>query len=341
MKNEVKGYKVFNPDWTCRGYRYAVGMVAETDEEIGVCTWGFHFCINPAACFNYYNFDPRNKVAEVVARGRVKTEGDKSVTDKLEIVREIPWEEVLRLVNTGAGNSGLSNSGNRNSGNRNSGDFNSGNRNSGDFNSGNRNSGNRNSGDFNSGNRNSGDFNSGDFNSGDFNSGDFNSGNRNSGNRNSGDFNSGDFNSGNRNSGNRNSGDFNSGNRNSGDFNSGDFNKTDCSGGCFCTEEPKIYLFNKPSPITLKEWWNSNARWIMLHMPTKNTLEWVNSANMTDKEKADHPEHETTGGFLRMMKPDETAQHWWKGLSEEARNAVLSLPNFDAEIFRKITGIRV
>ena len=281
MKNEVKGYKVFNPDWTCRGYRYAVGMVAETDEEIGVCTWGFHFCINPAACFNYYNFDPRNKVAEVVARGRVKTEGDKSVTDKLEIVREIPWEEVLRLVNTGAGNSGLSNSGNRNSGNRNSGDFNSGNRNSGDFNSGNRNSGNRNSGDF------------------------------------------------------------NSGNRNSGDFNSGDFNKTDCSGGCFCTEEPKIYLFNKPSPITLKEWWNSNARWIMLHMPTKNTLEWVNSANMTDKEKADHPEHETTGGFLRMMKPDETAQHWWKGLSEEARNAVLSLPNFDAEIFRKITGIRV
>ena len=246
MENTVKGYKVFNPDWTCRGYRYAVGMVAETDEEIGVCTWGFHFCTNPAACFNYYNFDPRNKVAEVVARGRVKTEGDKSVTDKLEIVREVSWEEVLRLVNTGAGNSGLSNSGNRNSGNR------------------------------------------------------------------------------------------NSGNRNSGDF-----NKTDCSGGCFCTEEPKIYLFNKPSPMTLKEWWNSDARWVMHYMPTKNTLEWVDSVNMTKKEKADHPEHETTGGFLRVMKPDETAQHWWKGLSEEARNAVLSLPNFDAEIFRKITGIKV
>ena len=246
MENEVKGYKVFNPDWTCRGYRYAVGMVAETDEEIEVCTWGFHFCINPAACFNYYNFDPRNKVAEVVARGWVKTEGDKSVTDKLEIVREVSWEEVLRIVNTGTGNSGLSNSGN-----------------------------------------------------------------------------------------------FNSGNRNSGNFNSGDFNKTDCSGGCFCTEEPKIYFFNKPSPMTLKEWWNSNARWVMLHMPTKNTLEWVDSVNMTEEEKANHPEHETTGGFLRMMKPEETVQHWWKSLSEEARNKVLSLPNFDAEIFRKITGIRV
>ena len=236
MENEVKGYKVFNPDWTCRGYRYAVGMIAETDEEIEVCTWGFHFCTNPAACFNYYTFDPRNKVAEVVAKGRVKTEGDKSVTDKLEIVREVSWEEVLRLVNTGAGNSGLSNSGNRNS---------------------------------------------------------------------------------------------------------GDFNKTDCSGGCFCTEEPKIYLFNKPSPMTLKEWWNSDARWVMRNMPTKNTLEWVYSQNMTEEEKANHPEHETTGGFLRVMKPKETVQHWWKGLSEEARNKVLSLPNFDAEIFRKITGIRV
>ena len=281
MENEVKGYKVFNPDWTCRGYRYAVGMVAETDEEIGVCTWGFHFCTNPAACFNYYNFDPRNKVAEVVARGRVKTEGDKSVTDKLEIVREVSWEEVLRIVNTGTGNSGLSNSGNCNSGNRNSGNCNSGN---------------------------------------------CNSGNRNSGNCNSGNCNSGDFNSGNCNSGNR---------------NSGDFNKTDCSGGCFCTEEPKIYLFNKPSPMTLKEWWNSDARWVMNNMPTKNTLEWVYSQDMTEEEKANHPEHETTGGFLRVMKPKETVQHWWKGLSEEARNKVLSLPNFDAEIFRKITGIRV
>ena len=281
MENEVKGYKVFNPDWTCRGYRYAVGMIAETDEEIEVCTWGFHFCTNPAACFNYYNFDPRNKVAEVVAKGRVKTEGDKSVTDKLEIVREVSWEEVLRLVNTGAGNLGLSNSGSRNSGSRNSG--------------------NRNSGDFNSGSRNSGDFNSGDFNSGDFNCGDFNCG----------------------------------------DFNCGDFNKTDRSSGCFCTEEPKIYFFNKPSPMTLKEWWNSDARWIMHYMPTKNTLEWVDSVIMTEEEKANHPEHETTGGFLRIMKPEETVQHWWKGLDEEARNKVLSLPNFDAEIFREITGIRV
>ena len=323
---EVKGYKVFNPDWTCRGYRYAVGMLAETDEEINVCSWGFHFCENPAACFNYYSFDPRNKVAEVVARGKVKTDGDKSVTDKLEIVREVTWEEVLRLVNTGTGCSGLSNSGNRNSGDFNSGNRNSGNRNSGDFNSGDFNSGNRNSGNRNSGNRNSSDFNSGNFNSGDFNSG---------------NFNSGDFNSGNRNSGNRNSGDFNSGDFNSGNRNSGDFNKTNCSNGCFCTEEPKIYLFNKPSDMTLRQWWDNRARYVMLHLPEKNTLEWVDSAYMSGKEKEEHPEHETTGGFLRAMSPKEPAQHWWESLGKKDKEAVLSLPNFDAEIFREITGIKV
>lgn len=34
--SEVKGYKVFNPDWTCRGFQYEVGKIFEedmTDEE--------------------------------------------------------------------------------------------------------------------------------------------------------------------------------------------------------------------------------------------------------------------------------------------------------------------
>ena len=31
-KNDyVKGYKVFDPDWTCRGFRYEVGKTFEED----------------------------------------------------------------------------------------------------------------------------------------------------------------------------------------------------------------------------------------------------------------------------------------------------------------------
>ena len=164
----VKGFKVFNPDWTCnpngKPFQYAVGGTYEEDVKPMVCDRGFHFCEKAADCFNYYQFNPENKVAEVLALGEVDTDGTKSCTNKIQIVREIPWQELLEIVNTGKGCTGLCNSGNRNSGNRNSGDWNSG-----DWNSGNRNSGNRNSGDWNSGNRNSGDWNKCSFSNGCFN----------------------------------------------------------------------------------------------------------------------------------------------------------------------------
>ena len=177
----VKGYKVFNPDWTCKNKQYTCPGTFEEDVNPSVCNVGMHFCKNAADCFRYYDFDPNNHVAEVIAHGTVAEGEDKCATNKLEIVREIPWAEVLEIVNTGKACTGRCNSGDWNSG-----DYNSGNRNSGDYNSGN----------WNSGNRNSGYHNSGDYNSGDWNSGDYNSGNRNSGNRNSGDWNKTSFSNG-------------------------------------------------------------------------------------------------------------------------------------------------
>ena len=172
----VKGYKVFQPDWTCRDFQYEVGKTYRHEGSIGLCSSGFHFCERLVDCFNYYSFNPENKVAEIVATDEVIKGDDKSVTNNIEIVRELSWNDVLNLVNTGKGNTGFCNSGDRNSGNWNSGNRNSGNWNSGNRNSGNRNSGDRNSGNWNSGNRNSGDRNSGNWNSGDRNSGNWNSG---------------------------------------------------------------------------------------------------------------------------------------------------------------------
>ena len=173
MSEIIKGFKVFNPDWTCspngNTKQYTCPGKFEEDVTPVRCGQGMHFCKVAADCFNYYDFNPDNHVAEVAAYGEVVEEGDKCATNKLEIIREIPWAELLEMVNTGKGCAGLCNSGNRNSGNRNSGDCNSGDCNSGDWNSGNRNSGNRNSG-----NRNSGDWNSGDWNNTNFSNGCFN-----------------------------------------------------------------------------------------------------------------------------------------------------------------------
>ena len=122
----VKGYKVFNPDWTCRGFQYVCPGTFEEAVIPSTCNAGFHFCLKAADCFNYYDFDPKNKVAEVIALGDVDCRGDKCCTNKIQIVREVPWSELLEIVNTGKGCSGLCNSGDCNSGNRNSGDCNSG-----------------------------------------------------------------------------------------------------------------------------------------------------------------------------------------------------------------------
>lgn len=193
MSNIIKGYKVFKPDWTCRSFQYEVGKTYYHEGLITLCRTGFHFCRRAVDCFNYYDFDPRNKVAEVEALGRIKASDDgKSATDCIRIVREIPWQELLTIINTGAACTGQCNSANFNSGNFNSGNCNSGDFNSGDYNNGNRNSGNCNSGNYNDGNRNSGCFNSGYGNSGHYNSGYLNSGCFNSGNHHSGFFNTDD-----------------------------------------------------------------------------------------------------------------------------------------------------
>ena len=293
----MKGFKVFNSDWTCRGFQFEVGKTFTEDVTPVCCDRGFHFCTKAADCFKYYDFNPDNKVAEVEALGDIDTNNDdsKCSTNKIHIIREITWQEVLDLVNLGKACTGLCNSGNRNSGNRNSGDCNSGNRNSGDCNSGNRNSG--------------------DCNSGDWNSGDCNSGNRNSGNRNSGDC-------------------------NSGDWNSGDWNKTCFSNGCFNTESPKIFLFNKPSDWTYQDWLNSDARYILMDCPS-NVLSWIWEDDMTDEEKEQHPEYSVTGGFLKHIEKETGRQMWWDGLSDRKKNIVMQLPNFDKDIFKEITGITV
>ena len=282
----IRGFKVFNPDWTCRDKQYTCPGAFEEDVTPSVCDRGMHFCKKAADCFNYYSFNPENKVAEVIALAeRTVEDGDKCATNYLEIVREISWQEVLEIVNTGKGCTGLCNSGNWNSG-----DCNSGNRNSGNWNSGNRNSGNCNSGDCNSGNRNSGNWNSGNW--------------------------------------------------NSGNWNSGNWNKCSFSNGCFNTVEPKIYLFNKPSDLTYRDWLNSDARYLLNQIPG-DVLEYVWFEDMTDEKKAAHPEAKTTGGYLKQLDNSECGSIWWRGLNDYEKSIIKAIPNFDKEIFKEITGVDV
>ena len=264
MEN-VKGFKVFNPDWTCRGFQYEVGKVYEEDVKPRVCDSGFHFCKQAKDCFNYYNFNTENKVAEVIALGDIAEDGDKCCTNIIQIVREVTWQEVLTIVNTGKACTGLCNSGNRNSGNRNSGDWNSG-----------------------------------DCNSGDCNSGDWNSGNR----------------------------------------NSGDWNKASNTVGCFNTQSQKLRFFDKETDMTFEEWRNSEAYWLMNRIDFR-PADWIWENEMSDAEKAEHPEYKTTGGYLKIRDNTDCCKEWWNGLSQNEKQVIMNIPNFDADKFFNITGVKV
>lgn len=170
----MKGYKVFNKNWMCRDKQYTCPGYFEENVVPKVCEAGMHFCKIAVDCFNYYSFNPNYHVAEIEAVGEIDTDGKKSCTNKLKIIREIPWDKVLRLVNIGKNCTGKSNTGNYNTGDCNVGNYNTGNYNIGDYNTSNCNTGNYNTGNYNTGDCNIGDFNTGDFNTGYCNTGDWN-----------------------------------------------------------------------------------------------------------------------------------------------------------------------
>ena len=237
--SNVKGYKVFNPDWTCRGFQYEVGKTFEHDGNIELCGSGFHFCQKASDCFNYYDFNSNNKVAEVEALDLVETEGNKSVTNKIHIVREIPWQELLTIVNTGKDCTGLENTGNWNTGN----------------------------------------------------------------------------------------------------CNTGDCNTVDFSNGVFCTKEDTIKIFDKESNMTLSEWRESRARRIIAW--NMEATVWIYQRNMTEQEKEQYPSYKTTGGYLKVFTYEEAWKNLWNSITDEEKQEIINIPNFDKNKFKEITGIEI
>ena len=48
-----------------------------------------------------------------------------------------------------------------------------------------------------------------------------------------------------------------------------------------------------------------------------------------------------TGGYLKYYNFYEACQIWWKSLSDREKNIIQWIPNFDAAIFKQMTGIDI
>lgn len=306
----MKGYMGFEADFTCEGHQYRVGEEYKMSEPVELCSSGYHFCRSMRDVFSYCSGADK-RYAEIEAVGDVIEDDDKCVTDHIRIIREIPRQEYLEMVNTGSCNTGICNTGDFNAGDCNAGSWNAGSCNTGNWNTGNRNTGIWNTGICNTGSHNAGICNTGDFNTGDFNTGNWNAGR------------------------------WNAGGCNAGSWNTGDYNVSNGNSGCFNTEETKIMMFNRPSGWTFNDWLESKARAILSNMPTTYTdTEWVRSERMTDEEKAAHPDHAIRDGYLRAFIYEADRQGWWDRLDDADKMTVMELPNFDADVFFKCTGIR-
>ncbi|HNH07735.1 MAG TPA: hypothetical protein PK683_04480 [Leptospiraceae bacterium] len=242
--NTKVGYKVFLPDWKSKSGDlppFEVGKEYTHDGELEICKSGFHYCENLIDCFNYYEWDIRNKVCLIHVDDSVSmSAGEKSVTGKFTIIRELDWNEVFKLCNTGLNCTGYGNSGNGNSGNGNSGDWNSGYWNSGFFNS----------------------------------------------------------------------------------------------------KTPVCSIFDDPTNLTHDDVFKSE--WYLylrnLYFPLNI---FVLEEKMSKKEKEKYPHCVTLGGYLKTLTYKEAWGIALKDISENEKNILRSIPNWDAEKFYEITGVRI
>ena len=96
--------------------------------------------------------------------------------------------------------------------------------------------------------------------------------------------------------------------------------------------------FNRETDMTMSEFMKSDY-YIDFDIPLN---EWIPKKDMTEEEKEEHPEYKTTGGYLKQREYKEAWAEWWKrNKSEKMKERIKSLPNFNADIFEEITGIRI
>lgn len=313
--------KGFDKNLRCRDFQFEIGKTYDTGanvKKLRLCSdTVFHFCRSLEQVHEYYSVAENNRYCEIEVLGDLVEDDEKCGSNKIRIIREITGFELQCLKGHGHGNKGLFNTG--------------------DYNKGNRNSGSCNVGDWNTGGCNIGKCNSGDCNAGDWNTGGWNVGNYNAGNRNTGNRNTGNCNKGNCNIGYCNLGSYNTGCHNKGNYNTGNWNECNGSTGFFNTRERTVTIFNIDSGLTFDECRECDWYHALYSVPFKLT-EWI---PYTSEEKEGSIIRQCIGGYLKKYLFKEACANWWLQMSDENKALIQTMPNFNKDIFKEITGIDI
>ena len=97
--SKIRGFKGFNSNMTCRGFKYEEGKDYEEQGDISVCSKGFHFCLYPLDVFGYYPpaYISMNKFHEVEGSGEmdVDTDDTKIACSKIHIGAELSIKSIV------------------------------------------------------------------------------------------------------------------------------------------------------------------------------------------------------------------------------------------------------
>ena len=139
----------------------------------------------------------------------------------------------------------------------------------------------------------------------------------------------------------RSTGDYSIGGNSTGDYSTGyystgDWSISDYSSGHFSTEDYSGFgCFDKP--CTLEEWNNTyKPKWLFFDL-----TEWIEEEDMTEEEKEENPSYKITSGYLKVYGYKEAFKKSYNTATMEEQLKIKDLPNFDADKFFEISGIRI
>ncbi len=138
---------------------------------------------------------------------------------------------------------------------------------------------------------------------------------------------------GNRSTGNGSTGNWSTGDWSTGNGSTGNWSISNYSTGHFSTEDYSGYgAFNRPCS---KEDWDNAVKPSFLFF---NLTQWVPSEGMVEEEKTLHPCSEVT---VKALDYKEAFSDAYRKASQEEKELLLKLPNFDPLVFLEISGIDV
>ena len=83
----------------------------------------------------------------------------------------------------------------------------------------------------------------------------------------------------------------------------------------------------------------AQTKWFILL--NKYELELTRWIEYTEEEKKESVIRQCTGGYLKKYTYKEACANWWSKYTDDEKQIIMTMPNFDADIFKEITGIDV